>query len=75
MNTYTAQVTWQFNNAHRNAPETSMTTSLKIAALRARMVARTSARRAVEILIAAGVAFEQAVHFVLNALRAGRANA
>lgn len=49
-----------------------MTTALKIAALRAKMVARSSARRAVEILLAAGIAFEQAVHFVLDALRGNR---
>lgn len=47
-------------------------TTLRIAILRAKFVARRSAKRAAEILIAAGFDVRDAVRFVLSVLRAAR---
>jgi hypothetical protein len=49
-----------------------MQTTFQIAVLRAKCVARRSAKRAAELLIAAGVSFADAVRFVLAVLRAAR---
>lgn len=43
-----------------------MSTALQIAVLRARCVARLSIQRAVDLLVAARVAFADAVRFVLS---------
>lgn len=44
--------------------------AIQIALLRAKCVARRCARRAVELLLAVGLAFEQAARFVAAHLRA-----
>jgi hypothetical protein len=49
------------------------TTTFQIAVLRAKCVARSSAKRAAELLIAVGVELADAVRFVLSVLRAARA--
>jgi hypothetical protein len=50
-------------------------TTFQIAVLRAKMVARRSAKRAVELLTAAGAEFRDACRFVMSVLRADRAAA
>jgi hypothetical protein len=45
---------------------------LQIAVMRARAVAKASHTRAVEILLAAGVALQQAIRFVFSVLREQR---
>lgn len=47
-------------------------TTLQIAILRAKCVARCSVQRAVQILIGAGIELVDAVRFVLSVLRAKR---
>jgi len=50
----------------------TQSTRLQIALMRARCVAKRCTRRAVELLTAAGVDFNQAVRFVLAVLRSQR---
>jgi hypothetical protein len=52
-----------------------MQTTFQIAVLRAKCVARRSAKRAAELLIAAGAEFADAVRFVLSVLRSQRVSA
>jgi hypothetical protein len=50
-------------------------TTLQIAKLRAKMAARRSVQRAVELLMAVGESFRNACTFVMSVLRADRAAA